>query len=151
MGDLDELIEAFTFAWGDTRVRSIILTGAGEKAFCAGGDVKQKTETGDFGPSRYGMFRVAELHMLIRDVPKPVIAAVVAVPHPRLQEIACAAVTVKEGEEITFDRLQEFFETKGVAKHYWPEELRVVEDFPRTPSGKIQKFKLREEVQTANR
>lgn len=73
-------------------------------------------------------------------------AAVVAVPHPRLQEIACAVVTVKAGEALTLDGLKEFLESKGVAKQYWPEELRVVEDFPRTPSGKIQKFKLRDEV-----
>lgn len=94
---------------------------------------------------------VAYVENILYEHPAITAAAVVAVPHPRLQEIACAVVTVKEGEELTFDRLKEFFETKGVAKQYWPEELRVVEDFPRTPSGKIQKFKLREEVQTANR
>lgn len=88
---IDELIEAFTFAWGDTRVRSIILTGSGEKAFCAGGDVKQKAATGDYGPSRYGMFRVSELHKLIRDVPKPVIAAVngVAVGGGHVLHVLC--------------------------------------------------------------
>lgn len=89
---------------------------------------------------------VAYVENILYEHPAITAAAVVAVPHPRLQEIACAVVTVKEGEELTFDRLKEFFETKGVAKQYWPEELRVVEDFPRTPSGKIQKFKLREEV-----
>jgi cyclohexanecarboxylate-CoA ligase len=31
-----------------------------------------------------------------------------------------------------------------VAKHYWPERLELIEGMPRTPSGKIQKFKLRE-------
>ena len=30
-----------------------------------------------------------------------------------------------------------------LAKNYWPERLEIVEEFPRTPSGKIQKFKLR--------
>ena len=73
---VDELIEAFTLAWGDNRVRSIILTGSGQKSFCAGGDVKQKAQTGDYGPSRYGMFRISELHKVIRSVPKPVISAV---------------------------------------------------------------------------
>ena len=88
---IDELIEAFTLAWGDARVRSIILTGAGEKAFCAGGDVKQKAATGDYGPSKYGMFRVSELHKLIRDVPKPVIAAVngVAVGGGHVLHVVC--------------------------------------------------------------
>jgi acyl-coenzyme A synthetase/AMP-(fatty) acid ligase len=31
-----------------------------------------------------------------------------------------------------------------MAKNYWPERLEIVEAMPRTPSGKIQKFKLRE-------
>ena len=73
---VDELIKAFRSAWADREVRSIILTGAGEKAFCTGGDVKQRAETGDYGPSESGMFEIGYLHKLIRDVPKPVIAAV---------------------------------------------------------------------------
>ena len=54
----------------------ICLTGAGEKAFCTGGDQKQRAETGDYGPSETGLFEVDTLHRVIRDVPKPVIAAV---------------------------------------------------------------------------
>lgn len=57
-------------------VQAIILTGAGEKAFCTGGDVKQRAETGDYGPTESGMFEIGNLHKIIRDVPKPVIAAV---------------------------------------------------------------------------
>lgn len=72
--------------------------------------------------------------------------AIVAVPHPRLQEIACAVVTLKDGHTFTMDDLREFFASKGVTKHYWPEVLQILDEFPRTPSGKIQKFKLREEV-----
>ena len=72
--------------------------------------------------------------------------AIVAVPHPRLQEIACAVVTLRSGHSFTMDELREFFASKGVTKHYWPETLQVLDEFPRTPSGKIQKFKLREEV-----
>lgn len=73
---VDELIAAFNLAWSDHRVRAVILTGAGEKAFCTGGDVKQRAETGDYGPSELGRFRIGELHKLMRDLPKPVIAAV---------------------------------------------------------------------------
>jgi naphthoate synthase len=54
----------------------ICLTGAGDKAFCTGGDQKQRAETGDYGPSETGLFEVDSLHRVIRDVPKPVIAAV---------------------------------------------------------------------------
>lgn len=52
------------------------LTGEGNKAFCAGGDQKQRMETGDYGPSQSGLFEVEALHRVIRDTPKPVIAAV---------------------------------------------------------------------------
>lgn len=73
---VEELIKAFRLAWADPAVRAVILTGAGEKAFCTGGDVKQRAETGDYGPSESGMFEIGYLQKLIRDIPKPVIAAV---------------------------------------------------------------------------
>src|SRR5207302_6235414 len=73
---VEELIKAFRSAWADRSVQVIILTGEGQKAFCTGGDVKQRAETGDYGPSESGMFEIGNLHKVIRDVPKPVIAAV---------------------------------------------------------------------------
>jgi dihydroxynaphthoic acid synthetase len=73
---IDELIYAFRAAWADRSVRCVILTGAGDKAFCAGGDVKQRAETGDYGPTASGIFEVDYFHRLLRDIPKPVIAAV---------------------------------------------------------------------------
>ncbi|MCL4422532.1 MAG: enoyl-CoA hydratase-related protein [Actinobacteria bacterium] len=73
---VEEMISAFRRAWADTTVRVVILTGAGTKAFCTGGDVKQRAETGDYGPTESGLFEIDYLHRLIRDIPKPVIAAV---------------------------------------------------------------------------
>ncbi|HWC81708.1 MAG TPA: enoyl-CoA hydratase-related protein [Pseudonocardiaceae bacterium] len=73
---VDELVYAFKRAWADDGVGVVALTGAGEKAFCAGGDQKQRMETGDYGPSETGLFEVEALHRVIRDIPKPVIAAV---------------------------------------------------------------------------
>jgi naphthoate synthase len=73
---VEELVRAFRAAWADRAVRSVILTGAGTKAFCTGGDVKQRAETGDYGPTDSGLFELDYLHRLIREVPKPVIAAV---------------------------------------------------------------------------
>ncbi|MDE3077278.1 MAG: enoyl-CoA hydratase/isomerase family protein [Chloroflexota bacterium] len=73
---VDELLHAFTSAWADKQVRCIILTGAGDKAFCAGGDTKQRAETGDYGPTESGLFMIDQVHRIIREVPKPVIAAV---------------------------------------------------------------------------
>ncbi|HVM52224.1 MAG TPA: enoyl-CoA hydratase-related protein [Acidimicrobiales bacterium] len=73
---VDELVRAFKAAWVDRNVGVVALTGAGDKAFCTGGDQKQRNETGNYGPTETGLFEVETLHRLIRDIPKPVIAAV---------------------------------------------------------------------------
>lgn len=73
---VDELVMAFKTAWNDPAVGVVALTGAGEKAFCTGGDQKQRMESGDYGPSDSGLFEIDSLHRVIRDTPKPVIAAV---------------------------------------------------------------------------
>jgi naphthoate synthase len=88
---VDELIRAFKSAWVSSEVGVVCLTGAGDKAFCAGGDQKQRAETGDYGPSETGLFEVEALHRVIRDVPKPVIAAVngVAVGGGHVLHVLC--------------------------------------------------------------
>ena len=73
---VDELITAFKTAWADSSVAAVILTGAGDQAFCAGGDVKERAATGGYGETEWGTFEIERLHRMIRDVPKPVIAAV---------------------------------------------------------------------------
>src|ERR1700760_3476320 len=75
-GTGDELNHLFTRAWSSSEVGVVCLTGAGDRAFCAGGDQKQRAETGDYGPSESGLFEIEGLHRVIRDIPKPVIAAV---------------------------------------------------------------------------
>src|ERR671930_1605595 len=73
---VDELIHCFKRAWASPEVGVLCLTGAGERAFCTGGDQKQRAATGDYGPTETGLFEVEYLHRLIREVPQPVIAAV---------------------------------------------------------------------------
>jgi 2-ketocyclohexanecarboxyl-CoA hydrolase len=73
---VDELIRCFKAAWASSEVGVVCLTGAGDRAFCTGGDQKQRAETGDYGPSESGLFEVEYLHRLIREIPKPVVAAV---------------------------------------------------------------------------
>ena len=76
--------------------------------------------------------------------PKLASVAVVGIPDPRVQERACACVTLAPGvTEFTFEEMQEFLREKGMAKQYWPERLEVLDALPSTPSGKIQKFALR--------
>lgn len=72
----DELIKCFKHAWASGDVGVVCLTGAGDRAFSTGGDQKQRAETGDYGPSETGLFEIETLHRTIRDIPKPVIAAV---------------------------------------------------------------------------
>ena len=88
---IDELIECFSKAWSDPQVGVVALTGAGSKAFCVGGDQKQKAETGDYGPTQSGRFEVVRLQRMMRDIPKPVIAAVngVAVGGGHVLHVIC--------------------------------------------------------------
>jgi dihydroxynaphthoic acid synthetase len=101
---VDELIRAFKTAWADHEIRSVILTGAGDRAFCSGGDVKQRAETGDYGPTESGLFEIIYLQKLIRDIPKPVIAAVngVAIGGGHVLHVICdvsiAADTARFGQ-----------------------------------------------------
>jgi 2-ketocyclohexanecarboxyl-CoA hydrolase len=73
---VDELIHCFKRAWAGPEVGVVCLTGTGERAFSTGGDQKQRAETGDYGPTESGLFEVETLHRVIREIPKPVIAAV---------------------------------------------------------------------------
>ena len=101
---VDELVMAFKRAWASDDVGVVALTGAGDKAFCAGGDQKQRMETGDYGPSQSGLFEVDALHRVIRDTPKPVIAAVngLAIGGSHVLQVLCdltiAAETAQFGQ-----------------------------------------------------
>jgi cyclohexanecarboxylate-CoA ligase len=87
---------------------------------------------------------VAEVENLIYRHPHVAECAIVAMPDARLGERACAFVVSKPNMSITLADVRNFLEGHGMAKQYWPERLELVSDMPRTPSGKIQKFKLRE-------
>jgi cyclohexanecarboxylate-CoA ligase len=94
---------------------------------------------------------VVELEDVLFRHPNVQDVAVVGAPDPRLGERGCAYVTLKPGTTITFDEVLHYLDEKGTAKQYWPEILQVIDEMPRTPSGKIQKFKLREMAQALNR
>ena len=87
---------------------------------------------------------VAEVENLIYRHPQVAECAVVAMPDPRLGERACVFVVAKPNTRPTLDELTRFLGAEGMAKPYWPERLELLAEMPRTPSGKIQKFKLRE-------
>ncbi|MCL2344343.1 MAG: 2-ketocyclohexanecarboxyl-CoA hydrolase [Desulfobulbus sp.] len=70
----DELIRAFNRAGYDREVGCIVLAGAGDRAFCTGGD--QSAHVGNYDGRGVIGLPMEELHAVIRDVPKPVIARV---------------------------------------------------------------------------
>ncbi len=87
---------------------------------------------------------VAEVEQLLSDHPAIAEIAIVAMADPRLGERACAFVVLRRGTSLDFERMQHYLDACQVAKQYWPERLEIVGELPRTPSGKVQKYVLRE-------
>lgn len=76
-------------------------------------------------------------HPAVREV------AVVGRADPRLGERCAAWIVARGAAPPTLADLTAYLEGCGVAKTYFPEFLRVVDELPKTPSGKVQKFVLR--------
>jgi acyl-CoA synthetase len=87
----------------------------------------------------------AEIEELVVRMPGVSEVAVVAAPDPRLGERACAFVRLRPGA-IAPDLagVAQHLDVAGLARQKWPEELRIVDDFPRTATGKIKKYVLRD-------
>lgn len=89
---------------------------------------------------------VVEVENLLHKHPRVRNVAIVAMPDRRLQEKACAFVVPEPGETFTFDEMITYLLAQHLAKQYLPERLEVVTEFPMTPSGKIQKYVLRQRL-----
>ncbi len=88
---------------------------------------------------------VVEIEGLLFRHPDVQAVAIVGMPDTRLGERACAFVVPRPGAALTLKELTRFLEQEHkVARQYLPERLELVDDMPRTPSGKVQKFRLRE-------
>ena len=85
----------------------------------------------------------AEVEGVLARVDGVLECAVVAAPDDRLGEHACAFV---RGSAPTLEAVREAMASAGLARQKWPEEIRGIDEFPRTPSGKIQKFLLRKQL-----
>ena len=72
----EEMLDAFGICRERADIRVIILTGAGDKAFCSGGDQNYKTLGGYRDSEGTPRLNVLDLHKVIRSIPKPVIAMV---------------------------------------------------------------------------
>lgn len=93
---------------------------------------------------------VVEIENLIYGHPDVTEVALVAMPDPRLGERACAFVVPREGAEPALGDITAHLRAQGTAIQYLPERLELVDALPRTLSGKIQKFKLREMLKIPN-
>lgn len=72
--------------------------------------------------------------------------AVVGLPDERLGELGCAVMVCHPGKTLDFEDMKQFLMDRGVARFKLPEHLVLRDALPATPSGKVQKFKLREEL-----
>jgi cyclohexanecarboxylate-CoA ligase len=87
---------------------------------------------------------VVEIEGLLFRHPDIQDVAIIGVPDERLGERACAFIVPKPGREVGLREVVAFLEEHRVARQYLPERAEIVGELPRTPSGKVQKFKLRE-------
>ena len=102
-----------------------------------------------------------EIESVLFAHPKVANAAVVGMPDPRLGERICAFVILDAASAgdatLTVEEIRGWMADAGLAKPKWPERIEVVNAFPMTASGKVQKFRLREviaariEAETAGR
>ncbi|MCL2419523.1 MAG: AMP-binding protein [Conexibacteraceae bacterium] len=89
---------------------------------------------------------VVEVEQLLYTHPAVREVAIVAMPDARLGERACAFVVLEPDAELDFAQMQRHLDAGRLAKPYWPERLEIVAELPHTPSGKIQKFVLRDRL-----
>jgi len=91
-----------------------------------------------------------EVEEALLALPQVAEAAVVAAPDPRLGEHAAAFIRLRPGQPApTIDDMRAHLQNIGLARQKWPEELHVIAEYPRTASGKIQKFVLRQSLTIA--
>ena len=86
---------------------------------------------------------VAEIENLIYQIAGVTAVALVAYPDQRLGERACGFVAMRPGLKIDLIAVQNHLAQCKVAKQYWPEAVEQIDELPRTASGKIQKFLLK--------
>jgi cyclohexanecarboxylate-CoA ligase len=86
---------------------------------------------------------VVEIEGLLFRHPDIEAVSIVGMPDARLGERACAFIVPRKGATPSLQELVRFLEGHKVARQYLPERLELLDDLPRTPSGKVQKFRLR--------
>ena len=89
----------------------------------------------------------AEVEQLLAHMKGVAEVALVAAPDERLGEHGCAFFRMQPGSDAPdLEAVRTHLAAAGLARQKWPEELRVVDELPRTASGKVQKFVLRAQL-----
>jgi len=88
-----------------------------------------------------------EIESLVYRLPDVTLAAAVAMPDPVLGERLCLYVTIREGSDVTLEKIRAAVESAGVASFKIPERLVIVDELPTTKVGKINKKELRTDIQ----
>lgn len=78
--------------------------------------------------------------------PKIGTISVIGVPDPELGERVCACVIPKHGETVNKEEIIDYLQFKGFSKYETPEFIKIMDEFPMTPTGKIKKDLLQKEV-----
>jgi len=125
--DADGWFDTGDLAWADAR-GYIRISGRSKDVVIRGGE----------------NIPVVEVEALLYRHPAVAQAAIVGYPDERLGERACAFVVTKPGQSLDFASMIEFLKAQKLTTQYLPERLEIRDAMPATPSGKIQKFKLRE-------
>ena len=73
-------------------------------------------------------------------------AAIVPMPDPILGEKACCFVTLVDNVAVNLEELCDLLNNKKIAKNKWPERLEIINEMPLTPTRKIIKGKLVENL-----
>jgi acyl-CoA synthetase (AMP-forming)/AMP-acid ligase II len=84
-----------------------------------------------------------EVENLLREHPQVGDAAVVGRPHPDLGEAAVAFVVPNPGANFDIDDMAGFLQQQGLTRYKWPEQVHLVDVLPTTPTGKLDRARLR--------
>jgi cyclohexanecarboxylate-CoA ligase len=108
------------------------------------GGIRMIGRTKDIIIYKSGNVPVAEIEAALGKHPKVKDVALIGIPDPASDERVCAVVTVPGGGSApTLEELRDFLREAGISEWYWPEQMEVLDDMPRTPMGKIRKADLR--------
>jgi acyl-CoA synthetase len=90
---------------------------------------------------------VKEVEDMLLAHPKIYNVAIVAMPDRKMGEKACAFIMPKPGQQVSLEDVVSFLMQQKVAMFKLPERVEIVDSFPMTPSGKIQKYVLRKLIE----